>query len=54
MSTSPVTYPPGSAAKTKNCFDRAKADEDDDLDTMEKNLSDYQGCLALELRKSYR
>jgi len=50
MSTSPVTYPPGSAAKTKKIFDRAKADDDDDLDDMEKNLSDFHRDRATAAR----
>ena len=40
MSTSPVTCPPGSAAKTKQNFDRVEK-EADDLDTMENSLSAY-------------
>ena len=30
MSTSPVTYPPGSTAKTKKFFDQVKEEADDD------------------------
>ena len=30
MSTSPVTYPPGSTAKTKKIFDQVKEEADDD------------------------
>ena len=52
MSTSLVTYPPGSAAKTKKIFDQAKTDrdKDDELDTMETNLSAYHRDRATAAR----
>ena len=50
MSTSPVTYPPGSAAKTKKIFDQAKTNDEDELDSMEKNLSDYHRDRATAAR----
>ena len=52
MSTSPVTYPPGStaAAKTKKIFDQAKTNDEDELDSMEKSLSDYHRDRATAAR----
>ena len=38
---SPIAYPPGPATKTKQNFDRVKAEAEDDLDTMEEKLSAY-------------
>ena len=50
MSTSPVTYPPGSAAaaKTKKIFDQEKTDEDDELDNMGKDRATAARLESLE------
>ena len=48
--TSPIAYPPGSAAKTKQFFNRVKAEADDDLDTMEEKLSAYHRDRATAAR----